>query len=77
MMSVRAIGLGVELELAVAGTRFHGHRNGNDDPHLYVTEDFGQTWQPLQVQPDPEFPAAMLMEEFEAFESKQEVENFD
>src|SRR5262249_24201658 len=25
-----------------------GHRSDNDEPHLYVTEDFGQTWKELR-----------------------------
>jgi photosystem II stability/assembly factor-like uncharacterized protein len=26
-----------------------GHRSDDDDPHVYVTEDFGQTWKPLRA----------------------------
>ncbi|MFO0877536.1 MAG: PDZ domain-containing protein [Gemmataceae bacterium] len=27
---------------------FDTHRNDNDEPHVYVTEDFGQTWKPIR-----------------------------
>ncbi len=27
---------------------FDGHRSDDDEPHLYVTEDFGQTWKSLR-----------------------------
>jgi photosystem II stability/assembly factor-like uncharacterized protein len=26
---------------------FDGHRSDDDNPHIYVTEDFGQTWKPI------------------------------
>lgn len=26
---------------------FDGHRSDNDEPHVYATEDFGQTWRPI------------------------------
>jgi photosystem II stability/assembly factor-like uncharacterized protein len=28
---------------------FDGHRSDNDDPHVYVTEDFGQSWRSLRA----------------------------
>lgn len=28
---------------------FDGHRSDDDDPHVYVTEDFGQTWKSLRA----------------------------
>jgi photosystem II stability/assembly factor-like uncharacterized protein len=28
---------------------FDAHRSDNDDPHVYVTEDFGQTWKSLRA----------------------------
>ena len=28
---------------------FDGHRSDNDDPHIYVTEDFGATWKALNA----------------------------
>jgi hypothetical protein len=28
---------------------FDGHRSDDDDPHVYVTEDFGQTWKSLKA----------------------------
>ena len=27
---------------------FDAHRSNDDEPHLYVTEDFGQTWKPIR-----------------------------
>ena len=30
---------------------FDGHRSDDDEPYVYVTEDFGQTWKPLHGQP--------------------------
>lgn len=28
---------------------FDAHRSDNDDPHVYVTEDYGATWKPLRA----------------------------
>ncbi len=37
------------FEAARCYVAFDGHRSNNDDPHLYVTEDFGQTWKCLNA----------------------------
>ncbi|MCO6453773.1 MAG: PDZ domain-containing protein [Pirellulaceae bacterium] len=37
------------FETGRAYVAFDGHRHDNDDPHVYVTEDFGQSWRPLRA----------------------------
>jgi photosystem II stability/assembly factor-like uncharacterized protein len=37
------------FEAGRAYVAFDGHRSDNDDPHAYVTEDFGATWKPLNA----------------------------
>ncbi len=42
----------IEPSRAVEGRAyvvFDGHRSDDDDPHVYVTEDFGQTWKSLRA----------------------------
>ena len=37
------------FETGRAYVAFDGHRSNNDRPHIYVTEDFGQTWQAIKA----------------------------
>jgi len=37
------------FETGRAYVAFDGHRSNNDRPHIYVTEDFGQTWQAINA----------------------------